>query len=514
MGLTGDPEVQAQISSLDGETVKRQTLIALTEYFRRVSESQPTVLILEDLHWADPSSLDALGRLLPLTDRASLMILMPMRVDHDHGSWRLRLDAETDSPQRFTEVHLKRLTDNQADQLVQDLLGMEEAVGEIQDLVYSRSEGNPLYLEEVVHHMKERGLIERVNGGWRVTEAIEDVVVPDTLEGVLLARIDRLETEVRNTLQLASVIGRSFLYRILDAISQAEGELEWHLTQLRRVDLVREKTRQPELEYIFKHALTRESAYGSLLHERRREFHAKVGEALEQLFANRAEEYLGLLAHHFDAAEAHEKAQKYLLRAGDKARLDDALEEALAYYARALELHQKADDLESEANTWLKISLVHLRDFNFEAAHEAHEAAFHLQQTLDSERMSGSTPEQVGDQKKGVLRLAIVSEGQSLEVRLDPAKLSHTADEQAIHDCYAGLTEVDAETNVVPHVARSWEVLDDGSRYVFHLREDVFWTDGKQITAEEFKWAWLRILSPDIGAISATFLAVVAGARE
>ena len=127
-------------------------------------------------------------------------------------------------------------------------------------------------------------------------------IYPETLQGVLLARLDRLEEDSRRILQLASVIGRSFLYRLLEAISEAERELDRHLDELQRVDLVHEKSRLPELEYIFKHSLTQEAAYQSLLLERRREFHRRVALALEDLFAGRQEEYAGLLAHHYDLA--------------------------------------------------------------------------------------------------------------------------------------------------------------------------------------------------------------------
>ncbi|MFV1858053.1 MAG: ABC transporter substrate-binding protein, partial [Anaerolineales bacterium] len=512
MGLGSDPKIKEHIQGLDGETVKRQTMIALTEYFRRVAESQPTALVLEDLHWADPSSMEVLERLLPLTDRVALMILIPMRIERDHRSWLLLSEARTEYPHRYAEIHLGRLSDGQIDQLVQDLLRVSEAAEQIRELVRSRAEGNPLYLEEMVHHLLERGLIERVNGNWQPTEAIEDSGVPETLEGVLLARIDCLDADVRDTLQLASVIGKSFLYRILQAISEAEQELEGHLTQLQRVDLVREKARQPELEYIFKHALTQEAAYNSLLQGRRREFHAKVGEALEQLFPDRIEEFLGLLAHHFDAAEAQDKALSYLIQAGDKARLEEAHEEALDLYGRALQLSQESGDAAREAHTWLKISLIHLKEFNFEAAHEAHEAAFGLQQSLRLNQKAETIRKSKEVRESRVVRLVAV--GERWVIRLDPAKQKSIGDGVAQKLISAGLTQTDAEMNVLPHVARSWEVLDGGIRYVFHLRDDVFWTDGQRVTAEDFRWSWLRTISQGSEANAVLFVDDIVGARE
>ena len=219
-----------------------------------------------------------------------------------------------------------------------NLLAIADLPEPVRQLILERAEGNPFYLEEIVRSLIEQGAILHDGESWRPAGDIQNITIPDTLQGVLLARIDRLQEDVRRTLQLASVIGKSFLYRLLEAIAEAEQQLDRHLAQLQRVDLVREKTRLPELEYMFKHSLTQEAAYNSLLVERRREFHRRVGEALEQLFADRKEQFLGLLAHHFEAAGEQEKAIDYLIQAGDRARLTDEHTEAIGYYQRALEL--------------------------------------------------------------------------------------------------------------------------------------------------------------------------------
>ncbi len=226
----------------------------------------------------------------------------------------------------------------------------------------------------------DQGAIFHDGEGWRLAGNIQDISIPDTLQGVLLARIDRLQENVRRTLQLASVIGKSFLYRLLEAIAEAEQQLDSHLAQLQRMDLVREKTCLPELEYIFKHSLTQEAAYNSLLLERRREFHQRVGQALEKLFADRQEQFLGLLAHHFEAAGDRTKAIDYLLQAGDRARLTDEHSEAIGYYQRALVLLSEPVDEPCAAQVWLKLGLIYNANFQFEASHQAYEEAFQLQQ--------------------------------------------------------------------------------------------------------------------------------------
>jgi len=240
LGLRLEGDSETLIQSLDGESLRRETLSAIYEYFSRLAEEKPTVLIFEDLHWADPSSIKALEILLSLADRAPLMILCPMRIERDHASWEIHLQAETNYAHRYTEVSLQKLSNNESDQLVDGLLGVSDLPERVRHFVMERSEGNPLYLEEVIQHLVEGGYLVEDRDTWRTTMDIGEIGVPDTLQGLLLARIDRLEEDARRTLQLASVIGRSFMYRLLKSISEVERELDNHLSQLQRADLVRE----------------------------------------------------------------------------------------------------------------------------------------------------------------------------------------------------------------------------------------------------------------------------------
>jgi oligopeptide transport system substrate-binding protein len=340
--------------------------------------------------------------------------------------------------------------------------------------------------------------------GWRATPELTEITIPDTLQGVLLARIDRLQEDVRRTLQLASVIGKSFPYHLLEAITEAEQQLDEHLAQLQRVDLVREKNRLPELEYIFKHSLTQEAAYNSLLVDSRREFHHRVGEALEQLFAERKEQALGLLAHHFEMAGEYARAVDYLIQAGDQARLTDEHSEAIGYYQRAIAHLTQSGDQGRAARVWLKLGLIYNVNFQFEAAHQANETAFRVQQAA----MIHLPPTQ--NVKRFPYRIYLSASN----VTLDPGKSYWAQDIHPIGMLFSGLARLDPELNVVPEVARSWRVLDEGRRYLFHLRDDWFWTDGVQVTAHDFEWAWKRNLNPDFLSITAQFLYDVVGAQD
>ncbi len=514
LGIRLEGELADRLKAFDGETLKRQTLLSIADYFELLARKQPTVLVFEDLHWADPSTLDALESLFSLTDRVPLMLLLLFRTERDHGSWRLKLQAETDFAHRYTEIDLRPLTMEDSNRLVDNLLEVADLADKIRQSILERSEGNPFYLEEIIRSLIEQGAIVRGDQGWHATTEMANVTIPETLQGVLLARIDRLEEDVRRTLQLASVIGRSFLYRLLEAIAEAERKLDQHLAQLQRVDLVREKTRRPELEYIFKHSLTQEAAYNSLLVERRKEFHRRVGAALEDLFADRREEFYGLLAHHFDAGGEREKAVDYLLRAGDKARLEDAHEEAIGQYRRAIEILTELGDEAQAARTWLKLGLVYHVNFQFEAAHQANEAAFALQQKARS-ASRGAPAAAAGERTTESREEAVLRFDMRLALgTLDPARAYWPSDILVISSIFASLAEMDAEMNVLPHVARSWEVLEGGTRYLIHLRDDARWTDGTPVTASDFEWTWKRNLSPATASSTAPMLDQVVGARD
>ncbi|NIS81185.1 MAG: AAA family ATPase, partial [Anaerolineales bacterium] len=504
LGLTQEGEAEELIQSLDGESLKRGTLTSVQDYFASVAKERPTVLVFEDMHWADSSSLEALESLLAPTDLVPLMILMLMRIERDHGSWGVKIKAETDFPHRYTDVHLGRLSDADSSELMVHLLGADELLEELRSMIMARSEGNPFYLEEVTRHLVEEGLIVRDEEGWRATEAIGEIGIPETLHGVLLARIDRLEEDVRRTLQMASVVGKSFLYRILEAISEVERQLDEHLSQLQRVDLVREKARIPELEYMFKHTLTQEAAYNSLLHARRKEFHWKVGEALEKLFADREEDFLGILAHHFEAAEVHDKAVDYLIRAGDRARLAYAHQEAIDSYQRALSLLEAQEEYERMARTLMKLGLTYHNSFDFHRASKAYEEGFAMwKQAAETQPVISVPP------APHALRLGWI------EPRtLDPTMAFETASIPVTAQLFSGLVQLSPDLEILPDVAHSWEVLDAGRRYVFHLREDVCWSDGEPVTAKDFEFGWKHVLNPATESPCAYLLYDVKGARE
>ena len=514
MGLPLQGEAADSLRQLDGEARKHQTILALASYLEKAALANPTIILLEDTHWLDPSSLEAIETLLPITDRAPLMIALLMRPERQHGSWRLKIKMQSDYAHRLTEISLHPLDPGQSNQLAAELLATRQPDDRLRSILLDRAGGNPFYLEELIRDLMERGLILRGPAALQLAEADLDSTIPATLQGVLSGRIDRLPEADRRVLQMASVIGQSFLFRILQAVCDDTRNLEPSLASLQRAEFLRQVGGLPEREYAFRHSLTQQAAYQSLLLEQRRTIHLKVGQALEFLFPERRQEFLGLLAHHFELAGAADRAVGYLLEAGDRARLGEELPEAAGYYRRALPFLMEAEDWQQAARTWLKLGLVHQADFDFEAAHEANEAAFALERRRITAREPGRDKPGGTQGKRGpvTLRISFISSGMPLQ--LDPAGASEPVMMNFQTQLFAGLTELDAETNVVPHVARSWEILEGGRRYVFHLRDDVYWTDGQPVTADDFEWAWKWILAPETHAFLSQLLDPVAGARD
>ena len=344
MSLPLDPEVEATLGRLEGEVLKNRTFYAFEHLIECAAEGLPLVLVNEDLHWADPTSIELLERLLTLTDRIGLLFICVFRPESEHGSWRIRETAARTYRHRHTDVWLRPLTTSDGETLVGNLLQGTGMPRKFTERILSFAEGNPFYMEEVVRSLIDQGVIAyaSASGTWQVKTDINQVTLPDTLQGVLIARIDRLQDETKRVLQLASVIGRIFLRRVLASITPERLELDEHLLILQRQEMIRERVRLPELEYIFKHNLTQEAAYKGLLRKDRRAYHHMVAEALERLFPIRIEEQVELLAHHWERAGVYDKAVDYLIQAGDRARGNYACSEALQHYTLGLELAEKA----------------------------------------------------------------------------------------------------------------------------------------------------------------------------
>ncbi len=344
LGLKVRDEYLGRVQYLDGEALGRQIFLASWRFFERLASTRPVVLVFEDLQWLDEASAGLLEHLLPLVEQAPLLIAGLGRPSWETPSGRLMGIIERDYITRYTTIQLAPLTQDDSTQLVRNLFEMEALPAELHDMIVHKAEGNPFFLEEILRALIDLGALQReaAGGSWRVTVPIANLAIPDSVQGVILARLDRLEKEVRDVLRVAAVIGRSFLYRVLRAVTEAGGRLDGHLAELKTIELIQEKERAPDLEYIFKHALAHEATYQSILLEKRRALHAQVGRVIELLFAERLEEFYGLLAYHYAKAEAWEQAQTYLVKAADQAGRMAADNQALEQYRQAQAAYERA----------------------------------------------------------------------------------------------------------------------------------------------------------------------------
>ncbi len=353
----GDPEAKAIIANMmllrlsseeinllkgiQGELLRRRIFGLMVSFFTKLVEEHPTMLVIEDSHWADTTSLELIEHLIPLTERMSLAIICVSRTETSWTSeaWmRLTKKFRERDSDGFTNIALKPLSELGSLEMTARLLSLESLPPALKELISSRAEGNPFFVEELIRTLIERGaLAQSEDGRWEATRLIESVAVPDTLQGLLMSRLDRLPPETKWLAQQASVIGRIFLYRVLFHMAERKTGVDNDLSCMETNELIRERARHPELEYMFRHALTQETAYQSLLSARRKELHCKTALAMEELFSSRLAEFFTVIGEHFLRGEAWERASEYLTRAGDTATRLFALAEARLHYARALD---------------------------------------------------------------------------------------------------------------------------------------------------------------------------------
>jgi class 3 adenylate cyclase/tetratricopeptide (TPR) repeat protein len=315
--------------TLDPPQRRSRTLEAGKRLLLRESQEQPLLLVFEDLHWIDMETQALLDSLVDSLPTARLLLLVNYRPEYEH-TWHRKT--------YYQQLRLDPLPAASAAELLGALLGADPALDGLKRLLVERTEGNPFFLEESVRTLVEAGVLTGERGAYRLARPFESTQVPATVQAVLAARIDRLAPEDKRLLQSAAVVGKDVPFALLQAIAELpEDALRQGLTRLHVAEFLYETSLFPDLEYTFKHALTYEVAYGSLLQERRRSLHARVLRGIESLYADRLGEYAELLAHHALRAETWPAAITYLRSAGLKAQARSAHHEAAGYLEQALE---------------------------------------------------------------------------------------------------------------------------------------------------------------------------------
>lgn len=222
--------------------------------------------------------------------------------------------------------------------MLQSLLKSTQLPDDLRYFIKQKAEGNPFYLEEVINTLIETGTLVSGNGSWQLAGSLDLEEIPTSIQGVLTARLDRLERQAKRILQEASVIGRSFFYKVLNRITNLTAPVDRYLSGLESLDLIRTRTKEPDLEYIFKHALTQEVVYNGLLKKERQAIHERIGIAIEQIFVDRLPEFYETLAFHFKRGHSVYKSVYYLIKSGEKNLNRYALEEAHHYFKESFDL--------------------------------------------------------------------------------------------------------------------------------------------------------------------------------
>ncbi len=383
--LLGAADADDPVLRLDPQIRRAETFEALRQILLRAAERKPQVLVFEDLHWSDYATRELVSYLLDSMPRSRVLTILTIRPGHD-----VAVGERTYA----TRLVVRNLSAKEAGKMAEAALASADLPEDLRALIRRKAEGNPFFVEEVIKALSETGAIRHEGARWVLGRPLDQIQVPDTIQDVVMSRIDRLEDDPRQALQLASVIGREFTQRLLDRIAEIRTGTTAVLRELQALELIYEKAFFPEHAFVFKHALTQDVAYGSLLTQRRRELHRRIGEAIEALYAGRLAEHYAVLGHHFERAEDWPRAADYFERAAGQAAATFAIHEALALCDQAIEALDRGGEGAGSAGRKgdlhaRKGALLMLLS-DFERAHAEHRKAASIARRLGNQQRQGT----------------------------------------------------------------------------------------------------------------------------
>jgi class 3 adenylate cyclase/tetratricopeptide (TPR) repeat protein len=323
------PELEDVSPEFWRSRLKEAVMAILTATAKR----SPTIFFLEDLHWADPSHVELMRNALLEIRQPAIVLCVYRPVFSLFTSHQLGTVSKI-----YQEIRLGDLSLSDAENMLESLLKTKDIPSDLWQFVQDKAEGNPFYLEELVNSLIESEILARDNGSWKITKPINESEISSTIHGLISGRLDRLETHTKRIVQEASVIGRAFLYDILRKVTELDDRIDRSLNTLERLDLIRTRSVEPDVEYMFKHPLTQEVVYNGLLKKDRQGIHEQIATVMEQLFQDRLVEFYETLAFHFKQSQSVSKAVEYLMKSGDKSVGRYAVEEAHQYYQEAFSI--------------------------------------------------------------------------------------------------------------------------------------------------------------------------------
>ncbi len=339
MGYRLKGKAKERTKGIEGEALENLILKNLRDLISRAASIRPLVIVIEDAHWADISSIIFLESLFKLTRKQRILFVNVFRPGHKETGERIRKYLAENLEEHFFEINIEPLLQKQSEELINNLLHQTNLPEEINSLIIERAVGNPFFIEEVIRSLIDEGLIEIKDNKFSLTENIKYANIPESIDNVLLSRIDRLDDKTKNLLRTASVIGRNFYYKVLEEAAQTIEEMDNKLEYLKDVQLINEHKPKDEVEFLFKHALAQQATYESIVEKTKKELHFKIAGSIEKVFAGRIHEFYGMLAHHYSKAGKQEKTEEYLIKAGDESMKSGASSEAVNFLKQALETH-------------------------------------------------------------------------------------------------------------------------------------------------------------------------------
>ncbi|MBL7201269.1 MAG: AAA family ATPase [Anaerolineae bacterium] len=474
----------ADAPSLDPQAAKERFTQVASEVFGR--QDRPLVVLLEDLHWVGSESLVLLEGLSRGVVGRPLLLIGSYRDDE-------RPDLPDSLPQPGQVLKLRRLSKESIAELSASMLGPAGSREPVVDLLQRETGGNPFFLVETVRALaEETGQLDLVG-----VMTLPASVFAQGVRRLIQRRLHRVPEGARPLLQLAAVAGKDLDLDLLHALCP-QVDLDGWLAACADVAVLEVEGGQ----WRFSHDRLREGTVDALSEVERPGLHRRVAEAIERVYPH-APEQVARLAYHWEQAGDGGKAATYLSHAGDQARLVYAHEEAIDLYGRALPLLEAQGEHERAARTLMKLGLTYHAAFDFRRAREAYQRGFAAWQ-----RTGGTRPPTAHPPAPHALRVCLDAPS-----TLDPAMCSDVDSGQVIEQLFLGLVDWSPEMEVLPQVARSWEVSEGGRTYVFHLRDDARWTDGMPLAAADFEYAWKRVLDPTAALRLAELLYDVKGAR-
>lgn len=323
------PTGDNQWENFDPKEKRIRLFEAIRNLLIRLSLDTPLVLVIDDLQWLDKTSEEFIHYFIEWISNTKIVLLLLYRPEYGH-QWA--------NKSFYTQIGIYPLSKAESKTYIGCLLNKGEISRQVEELILQRTSGNPLFMEELVYMLLENGTILKENNNYQLNEKASHHQVPDTIQGIIAGRMDRLEDNIKATMQTAAVIGRSFAFKILATLPGLDDEIKPCLLRLQSLELIYEKRVFPELEYIFRNIITQEVAYNSLLFNRRKEIHGSVGKAIEKMYPSRIEEFYEVVAHHFSKSNHYKSAFKYLKLSGDKAIQNNFAWEAFLFYKKAFEI--------------------------------------------------------------------------------------------------------------------------------------------------------------------------------